>query len=151
MEFKSKLRTCLFLRDAEVAAKRYIALVPGSAIDNIVRPDPAGPALVVEFSLGGAPFMALSGNPEPVGSHLMSISVLTADQAETDSLWDALLQDGGEAGRCGWLKDTFGVHWQVVPQALPRLMASPEPGRGKRVQQALMAMQKIDIAALERA
>lgn len=152
MEFTAKTRACLFLADqAEQAADCYVALFPGSTIDNVVRPDPAGPALVVEFTLAGTPYMTLNGNPEPASSHTFSISVLTDDQAETDRLWQALTADGGEPGRCGWLRDRFGVHWQIVPRALPLLMSSGDAARGQRVQAALMAMGRIDIAALEAA
>ncbi len=148
----SKVRTCLFLKQGiEQAARFYVDLLPGSALGQIYRPEPEGPPLVVEFSLAGAPYMALAGNPEPVSSPLTSISVLTADQAETDRLWDALTVDGGAPGPCGWLKDRFGVHWQIVPEALPRLMGSGEPAAVKRVQAALMAMSKIEIAGLEAA
>ncbi len=152
MKFGSKVRTCLFLAgDAEAAAAFYTALLPDSRVDATYRPDPEGPALVVEFTLAGAPFMILSGNPDPSPSVLTSISVLTADQAETDALWEALTEGGGEAGVCGWLKDRFGVHWQVVPEALPRLMMGGDPETAGRVQAALMTMQKIDIAGLEAA
>lgn len=147
-----KVRTCLFLKDqAEEAARFYTSIVPDSTIDSLFRPDPDGPALVVEFTLAGAPCMGLNGNPQPMPSHLTSISVLTEDQAETDRLWAALTADDGEAGRCGWLKDRFGVHWQVVPKALPRLMGSGDPQAARRVSAALMTMQKIDIAGLEHA
>lgn len=150
---RRKVRTCLFLKasDAEAAATFYVSLLPDSRIETINRPDPNGPALVVEFSLAGAPFMTLAGNSAPQPSHISSISVLTNDQAETDALWSALLAGGGEEGRCGWLKDRFGVHWQVVPEALPRLMSSGEPGATQRVKSALMGMKRVDIAALEAA
>ena len=152
MELLARVRTCLFLeRDVEQAAHFYVSLLPDSRIDNVVRPDPNGPALVVEFSLGGAPFMMLAGNPEAQSTHTFSISVLTDDQAETDRLWDALCADGGEPGRCGWLRDRFGVHWQVVPEALPRLMSSDDPEQGRRVQEALFTMGRIDVAGLENA
>ncbi|MEQ8433177.1 MAG: VOC family protein [Oceanicaulis sp.] len=150
MEFKAKARTCLFLaHQAEEAASFYVGLLPGSEIDAVYRPQPDGPALVVEFTLGGAPFMAMNGNPEPTPSHLTSISVLTEDQAETDRLWAALTA-GGEEGRCGWLRDCYGVHWQIVPKALPRLMG--EGGAtAQLVSGALMKMKKIVIADLEAA
>lgn len=152
MDFPSRLRTCLFLADeAEEAATYYVSLIPGSEIENTVRVDPDGPALVVEFRLGGAPFMTLSGNGDVVSTPTWSISVLTADQVETDRLWGRLIQDGGEAGQCGWLCDRFGIHWQIVPEALPRLMGTGDPAARARVQQALMAMQKIEIAGLEAA
>ena len=95
--------------------------------------------------------MAMNGNPEPVPSHITSISVLTEDQPETDRLWSKLTGHGGEEGRCGWLKDRFGVHWQIVPKALPRLMHAGDPEATKRVLEALMQMKKINIAALEAA
>lgn len=147
MKFAHKIRTCLFLPDGiREAAEFYTGLFPESGIDNVV----GEPPMVIEFSLAGAPFMLLSGNPGMVASHAVSISVLTADQAETDALW-MRLTDGGEAGMCGWLKDRFGVHWQIVPEALPRLMSGGDAAQAGRVQAALMSMQKIDIAALEAA
>jgi predicted 3-demethylubiquinone-9 3-methyltransferase (glyoxalase superfamily) len=106
---------------------------------------------LVEFTLGGAPFQALNGGPMFSPTDAASIVVMTADQAETDRLWDALTADGGEDGRCGWLKDRFGVSWQIVPEAFPRLMASSDPLAGERVWQAVMAMKRLDIAAMEAA
>lgn len=152
MTEQAKVRTCLFLKEGiEQAARFYVDLLPGSALGEVYRPEPKGPPLVVEFSLAGAPYMALAGNPEPVSSPLTSISVLTEDQAETDRLWDALTADGGEPGPCGWLKDRFGVHWQIVPEALPRLLSAGDQAATGRVMAALMTMSKIDIAGLEAA
>lgn len=152
MEFKSKVRTCVFLKQgAKEAAEFYVSVIPGSEIEAEYRPDPAGPPLVVEFTLAGTPYMTMNGNPAPTPSHLTSISILSDDQAETDRLWRALLENGGEEGQCGWLKDRFGVHWQVVPKALPRLMHAGDPTAAGRVSAALMQMKKIDIAALEAA
>jgi predicted 3-demethylubiquinone-9 3-methyltransferase (glyoxalase superfamily) len=105
---------------------------------------------VVEFTLRGAPFMVLNAPVGGAHSPAASISVLTVDQAETDRLW-AALTDGGAESRCGWLTDRFGVWWQIVPQALPRLMGGPDPAASARVQAALLTMGKIDIAALEAA
>ncbi|MGJ3231856.1 MAG: VOC family protein [Oceanicaulis sp.] len=150
MEFKAKARTCLFLADqAEAAAEFYITLLPDSRIDAVYRPDPDGPALVVEFTLSGAPYMTMNGNPEPAPSYMTSISVLAKDQAETDRLWDALTE-GGEESLCGWLKDRYGVHWQIVPEALPRLMGEG-PETAQKVSAALMKMKKIIVADLEAA
>jgi len=150
--FGARARTCLFLAsEAAAAAAFYTSLLPDSGIDAVHRPDPDGPALVVEFTIAGAPYMALNGNPDVVPSHLTSISVLTVDQAETDRLWDRLTAEGGEPGRCGWLKDRFGVHWQIVPQVLPRLMRAGDPAAASRVRAALMTMSRIEIAGLERA
>ncbi len=151
MEFSSKTRSCRFFQDeAEAAANFYVSLMPGSEIENIVRAGPNGPVVVVEFSLAGAPFMCLNGNPQFVSTHSFSISVLTEDQAEIDTLWNAFTEDGGEEGMCGWCKDRFGVHWQVVPKALPRLMSQDGATAG-RVQAAMMKMKKIVIADLEAA
>lgn len=151
MKFAAKTRPCLFMTDtAEEAAHFYVARLPGSRIENVVRPDPSQPALVVEFSLTGSPFMAMNGNPEFTETHSFSISVLTDDQGETDRLWNALMEDGGTEGRCGWLKDRFGVHWQIVPKALPELMNQGGEA-GQQVQASLMKMGKIDIATLRRA
>lgn len=152
MTFAAKTRACLFLKDqAEEAARFYVSLIPDSRIDAVYRPDPAGPPLVVEFSLAGTPYMTLNGNPDPVSSHFASISVLTEDQAETDGLWAALVAHGGEEGQCGWLKDRFGAYWQIVPKALPRLMHGADAAAANRVSAALMTMTRIDIAQLEAA
>ena len=151
MELTAKTRACLFLDDqAEDAARFYVSLIEGSEIENVVRPDPDGPALVVEFALAGTPYMTLNGNPDVQCNHTFSISVLARDQAEVDALWERL-GAGGDEGRCGWIQDRFGIHWQVVPEALPRLMSQGDPDQGRRVQAALMEMKKIEIAALEAA
>ncbi len=147
-----KVRSCVFLaKQAEEAAHYYVSLLPDSRIERVYRPDPDGPALVVEFVLAGTPYMAMNGNPDPKPDPTVSISVLTADQAETDTLWQRLCIEGGVALACGWLQDRFGVHWQIVPEALPRLMGSSDLAATGRVQQALMGMQKIEIDALQRA
>ena len=101
MEFSSKVRTCLwFDGQGEEAARFYVSLLPDSRIENVVRPDPEGPALVVEFSLAGTPYMALNGGPLYSHTPAASISVLTEDQDETDRLWAALTAEGGCEGRC---------------------------------------------------
>lgn len=152
MELSAKARTCIFLESqAEEAARFYVSILAGSRIENVVRPDPAGPALVVEFDLAGMPYMTMNGNPDVAASHTFSISVLTVDQAETDRLWERLCADGGEEGQCGWLRDRFGVHWQIVPEALPRLMSAGGPEQARRVQAALRSMKKLDVAGLEAA
>ncbi len=149
---KKKVRTCLFLKAAaREAAHFYVSVVPGSEIEAEFGAAPDGSPLVVEFTLAGAPYMTLNGNPEPTSSYLSSISVLTEDQAETDDLWSKLLTDDGEEGQCGWLKDRFGVYWQIVPKALPELMHTGDPAVASRVTNALMQMQKIDVAKLRAA
>ena len=115
------------------------------------RPQPDGPAVVVVFTLGGTPYQALNGGPQYRCSEAASISVLTADQAETDRLWSALTADGGREGRCAWLTDRYGLAWQIVPEALPRLLQHPDPAASGRVMAAMLKMGKIDIAGLEAA
>lgn len=152
LRFGARTRTCLLLPDqAEEAARFYVSLLPDSRIEEAYRPTPDAPALVTEFTLQGAPYMTLTGDPHPEPSARTSISVLTKDQAETDRLWAALTADVEDAGRCGWLKDRYGVFWRIVPEALPRLTRSGDPAAAARVQLALRSMGKIDVAALEAA
>jgi predicted 3-demethylubiquinone-9 3-methyltransferase (glyoxalase superfamily) len=149
---RPKVATCLwFDGDAEAAARFYVSLLPDSRITNVARPDPDGPALLVEFTLAGAPYQALNGGPRYRLNEAASISVATRDQEETDRLWAALTADGGCESRCGWLKDRFGASWQVVPEALPRLLGSADRAAAERVWQAVLTMSRIDIAALEAA
>lgn len=152
MNARPKVRTCLWFDDqGEDAAKFYVSLLPDSRIETVSRPDPHAPALVVEFTLAGTPYMILNGGPHFVFTPAASISVLTKDQAETDRLWVALTADGGEASMCGWLKDRFGVSWQIVPEAVPRMMMADDKAAVQRAHAAMMAMGKLDIAALEAA
>lgn len=151
-EHQPKVRTCLwFDGNAEEAAELYVSLLPDSAIGAVSRPTPGAPALVVELTLAGTPFMFLNGGPRYELSPAASIVVRTADQAETDSLWSALLADGGVESRCAWLTDRFGVSWQVVPDALPRLIGADDQAAAGRAIEAMLQMNKIDIAALEAA
>ena len=126
-------------------------MLADSRITNVVRPVPDGPALLVEFTLGGAPFQALNGGPQYKLSEAASISVTTEDQEETDRLWAALTADGGSESQCAWLKDRFGMSWQIVPEALRRFIGSSDRVAAERAMQAMMGMRKIDIAALEAA
>jgi predicted 3-demethylubiquinone-9 3-methyltransferase (glyoxalase superfamily) len=147
-----KVQTCLwFEKDAEAAAAFYVSLLPESRIGRVKRPEPKGPALTVELTLSGTPYMLLNGGPHYRLSPAASIAVRTADQAETDRLWAALTADGGEASRCGWLTDRFGVSWQIVPEALIRMLNDPDRAAAGRAQAAMMEMRRIDIAALEAA
>jgi predicted 3-demethylubiquinone-9 3-methyltransferase (glyoxalase superfamily) len=149
---QSKVRTCLWFNcEGEEAARFYVSLIEGSEIETVSRPNPAGPALVVEFRLAGVPYMVLNGGPAFSHTPSASISVLTRDQDETDRLWSALLDGGGHESRCGWLVDRFGVSWQIIPEALPRCMTSPDRAAAQRAQAAMMTMSKIDVAALEAA
>ncbi|HEY0412079.1 MAG TPA: VOC family protein [Allosphingosinicella sp.] len=154
----ASLSTCLwFDKQAEEAANFYVSLLPDSRVRNVNR-SPAdypngqkGDVLVVEFTLDGRPFMALNGGPNFKFDEAISMVVTTDGQAETDFYWDALLADGGEPSMCGWLKDRFGLSWQVTPKQLPRLLGDPDRARAKRAMEAMMKMVKIDIAALEAA
>lgn len=148
---------CLWFNgDAEAAAEQYVGLFPDSAIVNVARYGPGGPfppgtALMVEFTLDGQRFQALNGGPQFGFTEAISLSVSCAGQTEVDHYWDGLTAGGGSPGRCGWLKDRFGVSWQVVPDALGRLMASVDAAASARVMAAFMAMDKFDIATLEAA
>lgn len=151
----AKVRTCIWMNDqGEAAANFYVSLLPGSRIETIDRyPEGSehgmpGSAMVVDFVLAGTPYQILNGGPMFPLSEAVSISVRTADQAETDRLWSALTADGGAESQCGWLKDRFGLSWQVVPEPAIALLSGP---KASKVWPALMQMRKIDIAALEKA
>lgn len=146
------IRTCLwFDGNGEEAAIFYVSLFPGSRIESAFRPDSKAPPLVVNFDLSGVPYQALNGGPSYELSPAVSISVTTRDQAETDRLWSALLEGGGRESQCAWLIDRFGLSWQIVPEALPRLLSDPDRAAAGRAMQAMFKMQKIDIATLEEA
>jgi predicted 3-demethylubiquinone-9 3-methyltransferase (glyoxalase superfamily) len=154
----SKVSPCLwFDGEAEEAAKFYVSLLPDSRIETIQRniiDSPAGKAgtvLVAEFTLAGQRFMALNGGKAFDFTHAISFKIDCADQAEVDRLWDALLADGGAAERCGWLKDRFGVSWQIVPTALPTYLGGSDAAGARRAMQAMMGMVKLDIEGLRRA
>ena len=152
MNERPKLRTCLwFDNQGEEAAQFYVSLLPDSYIEKVYQPDPDAPALVVEFTLAGVPYIALNGGPHYKLTPAASISVLTNDQEETDQLWAALIADGGSPGQCAWLTDKYGLSWQIVPEALPRLLSSDDKAAAQRAHNAMMQMSKIDIAALESA
>jgi predicted 3-demethylubiquinone-9 3-methyltransferase (glyoxalase superfamily) len=154
----SKISPCLwFDGEAEEAARFYVSLLPGSRIERVQRnvmdipAGKAGTVLLVEFTLAGQRFLALNGGMKVDYTHAVSFSIDCADQAEVDRLWDALSADGGAPVQCGWIKDRYGVSWQIVPTVLPRLLADPDQAKAQRVMQAMMKMVKLDIAGLERA
>jgi len=153
----SKIAPCLWFNgEAEEAAKFYVSLFPAAEITAVSRygagaPFPAGTALMVEFRLAGQRFQALNGGPHFKHSEAISLSISAKDAAEVDHYWNALTANGGSEGRCGWLKDRFGVSWQVVPEGLGQLMSDPNPARAKRAVQALMQMKKLDLAAMRAA
>lgn len=152
MTYTSKVRTCLWFDGrGEEAAEFYTTLLPDSHIDSRSYPEPGKPALVVEFTLAGAPYMVLNGGPMFEHSPAASISVLADDQSEIDRLWDALTKDGGKESMCGWVVDRFGVSWQVVPSVLPTLMESDDKAAAGRARAAMMKMGKFNISALEAA
>ena len=154
----SKICPCLwFDGEAEEAATLYVSLLPDSGIETIQRnsvDSPAGKAgsvLVVEFTLAGQHFMALNGGMRMEYTHAVSFKIDCADQAEVDRLWDALTANGGQAERCGWLRDRYGVYWQIVPSALPKYLGGADRAGAQRAMQAMLGMVKLDIEGLRRA
>ena len=154
----SKISPCLwFNSEAEEAAKFYVSLLPDSKIETIQKnvidsvSGKAGSVLVVEFTLAGQRFMALNGGTRFEYTHAVSFKIDCADQAEIDRLWEALCAGGGQAERCGWLRDRYGVFWQIVPGALPKYLGGEDRAGAQRAMQALLGMVKLDIAALKKA
>lgn len=152
----NKVYTCLWFDGvAEEAARLYTSLIPNSSMGHVSRApadNPSGPegmALTVDFTLDGVPYQGLNGGPDFKFNEAASIVVLCDDQAETDRLWDALIAGGGEPSNCGWLKDRFGLSWQIVPRRLLELLGDPSPDRSRRAMQAMLEMHKIDIQELE--
>jgi predicted 3-demethylubiquinone-9 3-methyltransferase (glyoxalase superfamily) len=154
----SKITPCLwFDGEAEDAAKFYVSLLPDSRIEHLQKntvdspAGKAGSALVVEFTLAGQRFMALSGGTRFEYTHAVSFKIDCADQAEVDRLWDALCAEGGQPERCGWLKDRYGVSWQIVPAALLKYLGGPDRAGAQRAMQAMLQMNKLEIAGLKNA
>ena len=144
-----------FDNQAGEAANFYVSIFKNSKIGHVARygdagPGPKGGVMTVSFELDGLPLTALNGGPQFPFTEAISLSVSCADQAEVDYLWDRLC-DGGEPGPCAWLKDRFGLSWQIVPTALPELLSDPDPVRSRRVMQAMLQMRKLDIAKLREA
>lgn len=154
----SKIVPCLwFDGQAEEAAKFYAALIPNSRIDKVMRSPaenpstPEGAVLTVEFTLAGQQFMGLNGGPQFRFSEAVSFTINCADQAEVDFYWNALIADGGAPSQCGWLKDKFGLSWQIVPTGFVEMFSNPDRAAAKRAMQAMMQMTKLDLAAAQRA
>lgn len=153
-----KIVACIWYDGAaEEAARFYVSLLPDSRVDSVNRSPidtpsgPAGMVLTVEFTLAGRPYLGLNGGPQFPHSEAVSFIIQTDDQAETDRLWNAILANGGEESVCGWIRDRWGLSWQITPRRLMALMKDPDRKRANRAMAAMMEMRKIDIAALERA
>jgi predicted 3-demethylubiquinone-9 3-methyltransferase (glyoxalase superfamily) len=145
------IKPCLwFHAEAEEAADFYVSLFPDSKIATVMRGGPGSPAIAVDFVLGGRPFLALNGRQQQDFTDACSFVVTCETQADIDRYWDALTR-GGEEGQCGWLKDGYGVSWQIVPRTIGALLGGPDPAASGRAMQAMLGMQKLDVAALERA
>jgi len=151
-----KLTPCLWFDDeAEEAAAFYTSIFPGSRIVSVSHytegaPRPAGTVMIVEFELDGQRFTALNGGPEFTFSEAISFQVSCDTQEEVDSYWERL-SEGGEKSVCGWLKDRYGLSWQIVPSAIPRLLSEADPETAQRVMQVVLGMTKPVIAELEQA
>jgi predicted 3-demethylubiquinone-9 3-methyltransferase (glyoxalase superfamily) len=140
---------------AEEAAQHYTSIFKNSRILSTSRygeggPGPQGTVMTVAFKLEGQTFIALNGGPQYTFTEAVSFMVNCESQEEVDAYWSQL-SAGGEEGPCGWLKDKFGLSWQIIPSALPRLLQDPDPRKAQRVMEAMLRMKKIDIAGLERA
>lgn len=154
----SKISTVLwFDKDGDAAVKLYTSLIPNSRIVSRVapptgdQPKPENELLVIDFELDGVPYQILQAGPHFKQTEAVSIMVRTEDQAETDRLWNALTADGGRESECGWLKDKWGVSWQITPRILLEAVSSDDRAAAKRTMDAMMTMQKIDIAKIEAA
>ena len=144
-----------FNSQAEEAATLYTSIFKDSRIMEVHRygeagPGPKGTAMIVAFEIAGQPFMALNGGPRVKFTEAISFYVDCETQTEVDDLWEKL-SEGGEKQPCGWLKDKYGVSWQIIPRALPKLMADPDPEKSRRVMEAMLQMGKIEIEGLEKA
>jgi predicted 3-demethylubiquinone-9 3-methyltransferase (glyoxalase superfamily) len=142
-----------FDNQAEEAANFYVSLFDDAAVTDVSRypegsPGPAGQVMTVAFRLDGQEFTALNGGPQFAFTEAVSFVVHCKNQDEVDRLWKELTQ-GGEESQCGWLKDRFGLSWQIIPDRLGELLGDPDPGRSQRAMQAMLKMQKIDVQALE--
>jgi predicted 3-demethylubiquinone-9 3-methyltransferase (glyoxalase superfamily) len=154
---RSKIAPCLWFNgEAEEAANFYVSLFPDSRIDHVQRnvmDSPGGKngtVLVVSFTLSGQRFLALNGGTRFEYTHAISFEVDCDDQPEVDRLWDKL-SDGGAIEQCGWLRDRYGVSWQIVPRVLLEMLADPDPAKAQRVMQAMLKMVKLDIAGIKAA
>jgi predicted 3-demethylubiquinone-9 3-methyltransferase (glyoxalase superfamily) len=144
-----------FDTQAQEAAEFYVSVFPNSKVTNVsyygeAGPRPAGTVLTVDFELDGQPFTGINGGPQFTFTEAISLLISCADQDEVDYYWDKLTDGGGE-GQCGWLKDRYGLSWQVIPAALGELIGDPDPERSQRAMKAMLGQRKIDIAAIQAA
>lgn len=144
-----------FDKDAEEAASFYVSVFPNAKIESVARygetgPGESGAVMTVEFELDGQRFVALNGGPQYKFTEAVSFVVNCENQDEVDEYWEKL-SEGGEKGPCGWLKDRYGLSWQVVPTVLPELLTDPDPEKAQRVMAAMLQMGKIEIEPLRRA
>ncbi|WP_261575397.1 VOC family protein [Frankia gtarii] len=152
----SSITPCLWFDDqGEQAAEFYTSIFPNSKITNIARfgpggPRPEGTVMTVQFELDGREYVALNGGPAFTFTEAISLQVFCGSQAEVDEYW-ARLTDGGQESQCGWLKDRYGLSWQIVPTALGELLGDPDLDRARRATEAMLRMKKIDVAELRRA
>jgi len=150
-----RITPCLwFDTQAEEAAKFYVSLFDDAEVTDVryLENTPSGDHVaLVSFRLEGMSFTAINGGPQFPFTEAVSFSVSCADQAEVDRLWNALTADGGEESQCGWLKDRFGLSWQIIPDRMGELLSDPDPERAQRAMAAMLKMQKIDVAVLEAA
>lgn len=154
----SKIAPCLWFNgQAEEAAEFYASILPDSRIEKVHRAaadnpsTPQGEVLTVDFTLCGQQFIGLNGGPDFQFSEAISFSIDCEDQAEVDRYWDALVEGGGEHSVCGWLKDRYGVSWQVIPRQLPEMLDGADREGAARVMKAMLEMTKIDVAKVKEA
>ena len=145
-----------FDTEAEDAAAFYTSVFPNSRVVSVARyteagPRPAGTVMTVEFELDGQRFVGINGGPQFTFSEAVSFQITCETQEEIDRYWEQLTADGGEEGPCGWLKDRFGLSWQVVPKGMEEVFNGPDPDRAKRAMEAMFEMKKLDIAQLQAA
>lgn len=140
-----------FNTEAEEAMNFYVSVFRNSKAGQVRRAGPNGPVISVSFTLDGQDFHALNGGPHFHFTPAVSMFVDCKDQDEVDELWNKLLAGGGKEEQCGWLKDKFGLSWQIIPKALPELMNDKDPEKAKRVVDAMLKMKKIDVATLKKA
>ena len=146
-----------FEKDAETAVRFYVSVVPNSRLDNVLPlpvdtpSGPAGSVQVVDFTLAGQPYQAINAGPLDPFNHAVSFLIQCETQAEIDRIWNTHLENGGKAEQCGWLKDRWGLYWQIVPEGFSRMMQAADQAAAKRAAQAMLKMVKLDMAALQRA